>query len=1009
MRRSSLPRRALVAALAVLAVAAAVLAGRMQAHAANTVITFDDLGIPAGGRTTVNVQYASQGVTFNDVTAIDYSQGFPAGFAHSGAVGIEQCFAVEFCTAPIAATFTTGQRTVKLWVGFSSPLGAPLVVRLTAFDVDHASLGSDEVTLLASPAVTPVDNPLEVTVPQTTIRSLEVSVPNGGLTNGVVVDDLEFSSAGPPPPCNATSVPAVHLTQPANSTTVQNNSFLLEGTVDTGGAPIESAQALAFGTTTRKASLYPTLIQSTGGHFGPVRFNGLLNQGGNKVIVTATNCLGTGQSDEAIVAWTPLAQNASFRMLGLEVSQAVQSASNSVPLIAATPTSSKRTFVRVYLSVDGVSQATGVSGRLTASRPDGLLPGGPATIPSLNTITVHEGATQATFDHARGSLANSLNFELPPEWLGPGELHLQLDHLEIEGQVSTLPCVDCDNPGGGLPGQLGPAVVRFHTAPPVRVQLVGVPYMSGTTLVSPRQKDFDMLASWLRRAYPSADIEVTQTSLATRASRPASCDDVNDLLRPLSTMAVDPRTRFYGLIPDDGGFVGGCSEIGGRVGSGPSGDVFPEDDPWDLDGSYADAYGGHEIAHMYGRRHPGFCANQAQADPSYPYPGGLLGTPIADFQGLDAGDATFSLPLALDDWRGNWHDVMTYCHNQWISDYTYRAIFRQLCVEDETNCPDHQTLFAARAVPAAGAPLGARGLAVSVEGSIRLSTGKVTLDPFWTRRGLVLTPDDPEGGYAVELRGLGGKLLAFHRFQPLEVSDPPSPAAATASIHVVVPFPAATRRIAITHEGTTLAAVNVSAHTPVVRLLSPNGGKLRGAHVTVRWTARDADRNRLRYAVLYSPDGAHYTPLASDLTRRSLRIDLGTLPGGSKARFQVLATDGVRAGSDRSDRPLRVEAKAPRVSIATPADGAELVAGQPVTLSGSASDLQDGTLGGTRLEWRSSLQGVLGTGASVTVTLQPGAHTLSLVATNSFGQTTVARIEVTVTAPPPVVEAVLVP
>lgn len=282
----------------------AVLAGVVPAGAAGAVLTFDDLGVAAGGRLTLNTQYSGQGVTFNDVSAVDYSQSpFPAGFAHSGTVGIEQCYGVEFCSVPITASFTTGQQQVKVWVGFAFALPQPLTVRLTAFDAGHASVGSAEVTLPANAVVTPIGTPLEVTVAEATIRSLEVSVP-GGYTNALAVDDLEFSAVGPPPPCNATSVPTVELTQPPDGLVVQADEFLLEGSVETGGAPIQSASISASGQGTRNAALYPSVIDADGGHFGPVRYSGLLVPGSNRVVVTATNCLGTGTSRAVEVIWS---------------------------------------------------------------------------------------------------------------------------------------------------------------------------------------------------------------------------------------------------------------------------------------------------------------------------------------------------------------------------------------------------------------------------------------------------------------------------------------------------------------------------------------------------------------------------------------------------------------------------------------------------------------------------------------------------------------------------------
>jgi hypothetical protein len=992
------------------------------AHAGSpTAITFDDLGVPPN--VTVNTQYAGQGVTFNNVMAISY----PAGFAHSGTVAIEQCLGVEFCSSPIAASFTSGQQDVSIWVGFSFPLNAPLTVRLTAFDASHVSVGTDEVTFPANPGVTPIQTQLSVTTASATIRSIEIGVP-GGFTNAVAADDLEFSTAGPAPPCDANEVPTVDVTQPPVDSTVQNNEFLLQGSVATGGASIESAHILNDSQQgSRKATLYPTLIPSTGGSFGPIRFGSFLSPGENKLLVTATNCLGTGVSRQFVVRLLPVPSSASFRLLGLEVTQGVQlevtqgvqTAENRVPLIAAAANSHKRTFVRVYLGLSGASRISNVSGRLTASRPDGSLPGGPATVASLNSITVDSTTTRAS---ARRSLDTSLNFELPREWLAAGQLHLQLDHLEIEGAQSGLPCIDCNNPGvDPLPGQpaQGPALVRFHTVPPLRVWLIGIPYMKGaSTQVMPRQLDFDMLASWLRRAYPTADVQITQTNLAALASPPASCHVVNAALANFVALlpAQPPQTRYYGLIPDNSkqNFVGACVEhIGGQFGSGSAGAVFPEDDPWDEDGSYADAYGAHEIAHMYGRMHPGFCPGQDRDDPNYPYLngsiGGFLGTSIVDVQGLDAGDASLGLPLALYDWREGWHDLMSYCRFQWMSDYTYRGILQNLCEEDQANCPDHALLGvrARRPDEAARDPLGGR--AVSITGTITLATGKVALGPLWARNGLRPTEPEPGSPYAIELRNAKGRVLERHPFQPPEQSDSPGRGGARALIHEVVAFPAATKRIVILRGSQTLASRNVSAHAPKVRLLAPNGGNELEDQVRVRWRSSDADRNRRWYTLLYTPDGRTFIPVATNVTRTSLRVDLTTLPGGTRARFEVIATDGVRTASDRSDRTFTVPVKPPRVSIAAPGDETEVVEGQPITFVGNAFDLQDGPLVPSQLEWRSSLQGVLGSGPTVTPSLQPGTHVITLVGTNDAGESASATVTVTVAAVPPLVVAELVP
>jgi hypothetical protein len=133
-----------------------------------------------------------------------------------------------------------------------------------------------------------------------------------------------------------------------------------------------------------------------------------------------------------------------------------------------------------------------------------------------------------------------------------------------------------------------------------------------------------------------------------------------------------------------------------------------------------------------------------------------------------------------------------------------------------------------------------------------------------------------------------------------------------------------------------------------------------------------------------------------------------TLPGGPRARFEVIASDGVRTGSDRSDRPFAVPVKPPRVSIAAPEEETELAEGQSITFVGTASDLQDGQLQASQLVWASSLQGGLGTGPSITTTLRPGTHVITLTATNRAGTSAVAHVTVTVRPAPPVVVAEIV-
>ena len=202
----------------------------------------------------------------------------------------------------------------------------------------------------------------------------------------------------------------------------------------------------------------------------------------------------------------------------------------------------------------------------------------------------------------------------------------------------------------------------------------------------------------------------------------------------------------------------------------------------------------------------------------------------------------------------------------------------------------------------------------------------------------------------------------------------------------------------------TLASVRVSAHAPRVRLLAPTRRRLR-ERVTVRWRSTDADGGRRWHTVLYTHDGKRFTPVAAGLRRRSLKVDLRGLPGGPRARFLVIASDGVRTGSGRSARAFRVAVKRPRVLITAPRQGAKVAAGQPVSLVASVSDLQQVRLPAGRLVWRSSVQGELDRGLAITAALQPGNHVITLRATNRGRRSAAASVNVTVAAPPPRFEA----
>jgi hypothetical protein len=270
--------------------------------------------------------------------------------------------------------------------------------------------------------------------------------------------------------------------------------------------------------------------------------------------------------------------------------------------------------------------------------------------------------------------------------------------------------------------------------------------------------------------------------------------------------------------------------------------------------------------------------------------------------------------------------------------------------------------------------------------------------------GLTLTQRPHKSGYAIVLHGAGDRKIASYPFEPKEISDLPA-GQSLASISEVVPFSQKTQRIEIAQGKRTLVSKRVSDHAPTVQLRSRLDRKLKKP-VTLRWRSSDADGGRGTSTLQYAPDGKHYVTIAAGLRKHSQRVDPRALPGGDKARFRVVVTDGVLTGVDAS-KPVKVAAKAPRISIAAPVNGAQLTAGQSVQLIASVEDDQDTHL--KAVGWRSSIQGDLGSGAMLTTQLQPGSHVITATVTNSLGKTASASVTVDVAAIPNAIDAQLIP
>jgi len=141
---------------------------------------------------------------------------------------------------------------------------------------------------------------------------------------------------------------------------------------------------------------------------------------------------------------------------------------------------------------------------------------------------------------------------------------------------------------------------------------------------------------------------------------------LNSFLSDLKTSDGAPSASYYyALVQPDPTFSEYCG------GSCTTGQSFVVSDPSRGDQRVGGGMGysgerwawtlAHELGHMHGRNHAP--CGVRRSDPSYPYAGGTIGV-----WGYDSRADVYLEPSLTTD-------VMGYCDDEWISDYTYGALF----------------------------------------------------------------------------------------------------------------------------------------------------------------------------------------------------------------------------------------------------------------------------------------------------------------------------------------------
>jgi hypothetical protein len=169
---------------------------------------------------------------------------------------------------------------------------------------------------------------------------------------------------------------------------------------------------------------------------------------------------------------------------------------------------------------------------------------------------------------------------------------------------------------------------------------------------------------------------------------------------------------------------------------------------------------------------------------------------------------------------------------------------------------------------------------------------------------------------------------------------------------------------------------------PTVTITAPaNGSSITaGSNITFTGTAADAEDGTISGGLTWSSD--RDGPIGSGASASTSALSVGT----HTVTASVTDSGGL-ADSDSISVTVTPVAPntAPLVTITAPGDGSTVTAGDAVTFSGTATDAEDGILTGN-LSWSSSLDGILGTGASIsTSTLSGGTHVVRVSVVDSGG------------------------
>lgn len=561
------------------------------------------------------------------------------------------------------------------------------------------------------------------------------------------------------------------------------------------------------------------------------------------------------------------------------ITQGVQTANNSVPLVINRPT-----MVRIFAQVNAPGGISNVSVQLTGSRngtPFDTLTIGPKTVPE---------------SPSEDNLGSTFNAILPASWLdGNVTFSAKVD------STNTVTEADEDN-------NLLSKSMTFNHVPDLSITVVPIDYThqgsTGTGFYSGDR--VDNISNWIMRTYPVDTVNVKIRN--SNFPFVGNLDNGNDwefLLNEVTTLkqldlgSVYVPELYYGFIPISDGnnrwFFGGIAGIG-WVGGGLRSSIGLNLGQNDDTGSLA----AHEIGHNMGRSH---APCNVSGDASYPYGGASIGQFGMD--GIQNGTPSLLHP-------NNYVDMMSYCDPVWISDYTYKALYND---------------------QRANGRIAQRSAEMQESVLIRaqiFADGEIFVKPAYTFPQYP-TPQAETADYFVELVNSAGDVVASH---PVAVVSAEEPGVMVRSIFTAVPTPDEPfQTVRIVQNGTLFGTRTLSTEVNNQAIVATTTQAVETA--TVRWGLPEIPAV-VRFT---ANEGVSWTTVGIDVLGGELQVDTSTLPGGGEGRFEVILADSSKTAVIQTTLPSALPNQAPSAWIT---GETAVKAGTFALLYGHGNDAEDG-------------------------------------------------------------------